>query len=216
MTNLSVEAKERIRLSRIGKTHSPATKKKIGLKSLGRRHSQKSKDLIRAAASSIMKMKWSDPEFKKLRTASIPTSYPSRLGVMPKNLQTPGRFGNVVRGYFDIDGKKMFFRSKWEANYALYLNFLIRQKQIVRWEFEPQTFLFEKIRSGTRTYKPDFKVYKSDGSFEFHEVKGWLDPQSKTKLKRMKKYFPEIKLILVDGDSYKDIRKKLGRMLKFY
>lgn len=137
-------------------------------------------------------------------------------GRMPVNQQKPGIFNNIVRGYFNIGGKMMFFRSKWEANYALYLNFLIKQGEIDRWEYEPESFLFEKIRSGTRTYRPDFKVYKKDGSFVFHEVKGWMDPKSLTKLKRMRIYFPHIKIIVIDGDSYKDVKSKIGRMLKFF
>ena len=123
---------------------------------------------------------------------------------------------NVHRGYFDIDGKQVFFRSTWEANIALYLNFLIKQGEILRWEYEPKSFLFEKIRSGTRTYRPDFQVFKKDGTDEFWEIKGWMDPKSATKIKRMRIYFPEVKLIVIDGDSYKDIRNKIGKLLKFY
>ena len=77
-------------------------------------------------------------------------------------------------------------------------------------------FLFEKIITGTRTYIPDFKIYHFDDSFEYHEVKGWLDSKSKTKLKRMKKYFPQIKMILIDKEAYYDIKKKVGKLLKFY
>lgn len=120
------------------------------------------------------------------------------------------------QGTYDINGKKMFFRSLWEVNYALYLDFLIKQKQIKKWEFEIDTFWFEKIRRGVRSYKPDFKVFKNDNTFEYHEVKGWMDAKSKTKLKRMAKYYPEIKLILIEKDSYYDIRKKIGKIAGFY
>lgn len=54
------------------------------------------------------------------------------MGKMPKNIMIPGKYGNIMRGYYDINGKSMFFRSKWEANYALYLDFLIKAKQIDR------------------------------------------------------------------------------------
>lgn len=136
-------------------------------------------------------------------------------GKMPKNIMREGRYGNIQRGYFDINGKKMFFRSKWEANYALYLDFLIKQKQIEKWEYEVDVFIFEKIISGTRTYRPDFKIFNNN-SVEYHEVKGYMDSKSKTKLKRMAKYYPEIKLILIDQCYYRDLEKKIGRLLKFF
>jgi hypothetical protein len=139
-------------------------------------------------------------------------------GKMPSNLniEKKGKFGNVVRGYFDINGKNMFFRSKWEANYALYLDFLITQNEIEKWEFEPETFIFHKIQFGTRSYKPDFKVFNHNGTIEYHEVKGWMTPQSKTKLKRMRIYYPEIKIVLIDQYFYNDLCKKVGKIIGFY
>jgi len=126
------------------------------------------------------------------------------------------KYGNVQSGWYDINGKRIYFRSKWESNYALYLDFLKKQKKIKAWEFEPDVFIFEKIRSGTRAYKPDFKVYKNDGTFYYDEVKGHMDAKSATKLKRMKKYYPDITVNLIDKNCYKSIKDTLGKMLKFY
>lgn len=140
----------------------------------------------------------------------------SLIGIMPKNNQMSGKFMNVARGWYEIDGKRMFFRSKWEVNYALYLSYLVKLGQVKRWEYEADVFMFEKIKLGTRSYRPDFKVFNNDGTTTYHEVKGWMDPKSVTKIKRMAKYYPEIKLIVIDSDSYKDIKNKLGRLLKFY
>jgi len=137
-------------------------------------------------------------------------------GRMPECIQKEGKWGNVKRGYFDINGKSIFFRSKWEANYSLYLDFLIKQKQIKNWEYEKDVFIFEKIKFGARSYKPDFKIFNNDDSQEYHEVKGYMTPKSKTQIKRMTKYYPNIKLIIIDKDVYQDIKKKLGKMLKFF
>lgn len=135
-------------------------------------------------------------------------------GRMPKNIKTK-MFGNIKSGKYDINGKLIFFRSKWEANYALYLDFLIKQKEIKKWEYEVDTFVFHKIKFGTRSYKPDFKVINNDGSIAYHEVKGYMDDRSKTKLKRMAKYYPEIKIRLIDKPVYNSI-KKWDKLLKFY
>lgn len=104
----------------------------------------------------------------------------------------------------------MHFRSSWEANYARYLNLLIRQKIITAWEYEAETFWFEAIRRGTRSYTPDFRITEPSGSIYFVEVKGWMDAKSKTKLKRMKKYYPAVEIRVVDQKAYREISRKLG------
>jgi hypothetical protein len=86
----------------------------------------------------------------------------------------------------DLGG--LHVRSAWEANYARYLNWLLVHGQIGGWAYEPQLFIFYGIRRGVRAYLPDFKVLLNDGSFEFHEIKGYMDAKSKLKLKRMAKY----------------------------
>lgn len=129
-----------------------------------------------------------------------------------KTLKAKGKFAperhNVTwKGGRSEDLGDRWFRSRWERNYARYLNFLVKQREIEKWEYEAETFWFEKIRRGTVSYLPDFKVTKKDGTIEYHEVKGWMDDRSKTKLKRMKKYYPEVKIVLVDGDSMKALNK---------
>lgn len=138
-------------------------------------------------------------------------------GRMPKNMSYDNSgYSNIKRGYYDINGTTMYFRSKWEANYALYLDFLIDRKVIGKWEFEPDTFMFEAIRLGTRSYTPDFKVFNNDGGVEYHEVKGYMDSKSKTKLKRFAKYYPGLKLVLVDSAEYNLIKKQVGKLCGFY
>lgn len=137
-------------------------------------------------------------------------------GKMPKNnAYNNSGYSNIQRGYYDINGDTMYFRSKWEANYALYLDWLIDQKQIYKWEFEPDTFMFEAIKLGTRSYTPDFKVFNNDGSIEYHEVKGYMDSKSKTKLKRFKKYYPDLKLVLIDTEIYLLLKKQIGKLVGF-
>lgn len=138
-----------------------------------------------------------------------------RVGIMPANMKEKGAWSNIKSGHYMINGISKFFRSKWEANYALYLDYLKKQKQIKNWEFEPDVFIFHKIKFGTRSYRPDFKVTANNGTIEYHEVKGYMDSQSKTKLKRMKKYYPQIKIILIERKQYEAL-KKWERLLNFY
>jgi hypothetical protein len=105
------------------------------------------------------------------------------------------------------------FRSSWEANYARYLNFLQSRGEIIGWKYEPKTFWFEAIRRGCRSYKPDFEVEVSPGVIEYHEVKGWLYPRSKTALARMRKYFPGVTVVLIDQKRYMALSRTIGRIL---
>ena len=99
------------------------------------------------------------------------------------------------------DLNDQFFRSRTEANYARYLN--LRE---CKWKYEKKTFIFHKIKRGTMSYTPDFYLPDED---TYIEVKGWLDPKSITKFKRMKKYYPEEfkKLVIVKEElTIKDMR----------
>ncbi len=114
---------------------------------------------------------------------------------------------SVTRGGKRPDLGNQYFRSRWEANYARYLNWLIEQAAILRWEYEPDTFEFHKIKRGSRFYTPDFKVFNLDGSYEYHEVKGYMDSASVTKLKRMEKYYPQEKILIIARDEYRAVAK---------
>jgi hypothetical protein len=109
------------------------------------------------------------------------------------------RTGVSTAGYReDIGGQ--YFRSAWEANYARYLTFTG-----TRWEYEKQTFWFEKIRRGVRSYTPDFYL---PAQKVFHEVKGWMDKKSATKLKRMRIYYPSETVHVIGREFFKQANKQ--------
>jgi len=97
-----------------------------------------------------------------------------------------------------ISGKEYYFRSMWESNYARWLDMQLKCGMIQGWEHEPATFWFEDIKRGVRSYLPDFRVTNNHGLATYHEVKGYYDAKSKTKIKRFRKYYPEETLILID------------------
>ncbi len=107
----------------------------------------------------------------------------------------------------DLSGQ--YFRSSWEANYARYLNYLIRTTdEVISWQFEPEIFEFKNIKSGPRFYTPDFKVYFEDGHFEYHEVKGWDYPNGQQARKQFAKYYPKLKLVLRDKAFFLSIKEQ--------
>lgn len=111
----------------------------------------------------------------------------------------------------DLEG--LFVRSSWEANYARYLNWLVSLGEIKSWEYEVDEFTFP-VKRGNVRYLPDFKITNNDESIEYHEVKGYMDNDSRVKLKRMTKYYPNIKVIVVDRDYYKSIEKQASRIVE--
>ena len=102
------------------------------------------------------------------------------------------------KGWYTSGDRRYYLKSSWELSYAEYLDKELVNGKIGMWEYEPDTFWFENIKRGVRSYTPDFKVEYSDGGVEYHEVKGYLDNRSKTKLNRMRIYHPDIKMKLID------------------
>jgi hypothetical protein len=133
-----------------------------------------------------------------------------RPGMVKKMLQSRFDNGNYhaerikttwKSGWREIGGKNKYFRSRWEANYARYLQFLKEQQQIIDWEHEPEMFWFT-INSKEVSYLPDFRVTMNDNSIEYHEVKGWMDERSKLKIEGMKTSNPDKKLLVIQGDWF--------------
>ena len=117
-------------------------------------------------------------------------------------------------GWREFNGKRAYVRSRWEANVAHYLDFLVANGKMFKWEYEPDTFWFDAIKRGVRSYKPDFKVWDREGDDPYYiEVKGWMCPRSKTTLKRMAKYHPDVRIDLIQADRYKEIEKTAGPLI---
>lgn len=122
--------------------------------------------------------------------------------------------GTWKAGWREIGGKRNYYRSRWEANYARYLEWLKQNGEIADWQHEPETFWFEAIKRGVRSYKPDFRVWEVNGQSNLHEVKGWMDARSKTTLKRMAKYYPAETVIVVREKQYNEIARKVGPLIE--
>jgi len=101
----------------------------------------------------------------------------------------------------------IFFRSAWEANYARFLNLLKERGKIVEWVYEPETFVFHGVTRGALTYTPDFLVEYPDGRKVYHEVKGWLTSQAKTKIRRFRTFYPQHELRIIDRECYRIVEE---------
>ena len=170
----------------LGKKHSEVTRKAIGEKGTGRKRSRES--------------------IEKMVRTSV-----ARYGRAGNDIS---RMNSSWRaGWREIGGKRNYYRSRWEANYARYLEWLKGLGEIIDWEHEPETFWFSGVKRGCVSYLPDFKVTAKHGAVAFHEVKGWMDDRSKTKIKRMAKYHPGVKLVVIDSKQYAKLRGQLNKVV---
>jgi hypothetical protein len=110
----------------------------------------------------------------------------------------------------DLDNR--YYRSCWEANVARYLNWLQAHGEIRGWDYEAQEYAFP-VKRGVRFYKRDFCVYENTGAEVLWEVKGWMDAKSRTALNRMAKYYPAVKIIVIDEVQYKAIARTMRHII---
>ena len=91
----------------------------------------------------------------------------------------------------------IYVRSKWEANFARYLNYCEEHYARADWWYEKETFQFP-VKRGTQFYKPDSKVLNTDKSADYYEVKDYLDQKSRNLLKKMVIYHLSVKVVAID------------------
>jgi len=127
--------------------------------------------------------------------SQLPQEVKDRLGLKdPKHKQ----FWAIVG-----DKEPIYFRSSWEYYYSLFLEKLKQERKIIDWKHEPKCFWFEGVKRGVVSYLPDFCILHNNGTEEWVETKGYMDSRSITKMKRMAKYYPQIKIRLVGADWFK-------------
>lgn len=172
---------------------------------LGKKHTEETKKIIGKKSVECWAKK-TDDEIGDWVIKSQKTKCERGNLVNPRNASWKASWRN-------IGGIDKFYRSRWEANYARYLQWLKFHNQIKDWKHEPKTFWFEGIKRGCASYLPDFWVLENDDSESYHEVKGWMDDRSKTKIKRMGIYHPSVKLIVIEKNGYKSIEKSMKGLI---
>lgn len=174
----------------------------------GKKHSQ----MTLAVLGERSRAMWADPA----SAMNSPEMAQRRSDALLKRIAA----GEMNHGYTRAKGGRradlngIYFRSAWEANYARYLRLLVQQGQIIGWDYEPKTFIFETIKRGNRAYTPDFLVRFAGGRHEWHEVKGWMDDSSRVRLKRMAQFYPAEVVKVIEGPWFRQaVRSGLARTL---
>jgi hypothetical protein len=101
------------------------------------------------------------------------------------------------------DDLKIYVRSGWEANFARILNYVGK-----RWSYEPRSFAL----SETLSYTPDFYVEDDD---VYYELKGRMNERSKEQLRLMSELYPNVTIVVIDGEAYNDLRKEYQTLINW-
>jgi len=109
----------------------------------------------------------------------------------------------LVKGWYEIGGKRIFFKSGWEAKFAFFLQWLLRYGLIQAWDYEPEEFWFEGVKRGTVTYKPDFRVLMASGAPVWVEVKGYMTRRSIVQCRRFMKEYGALPFCMVDAPWFR-------------
>lgn len=172
----------------------------------GKKHSKETCEII-GAKSKLAWTNMTQKQKQEIRFRMMKTRYENGVLVQPRK-------ASWKSGWREFGGKRHYYRSRWEANYGRYLEWLKSKGEILEWEHEPEVFWFEGVKRGTVSYLPDFRVTNKNGSIEYHEVKGWMDARSKTKIKRMAKYYPDVKLIVIEKKQYEAIKSAVSKLIE--
>lgn len=171
---------------------------------LGMKHSAKTRQIVSESTRERMKNLTDDER----------AMYAKRASILGRKTSSNNRAKTSWKaGWREFGGVRKYYRSRWEANYARYLEWLKSKGEIIGWEHEPETFWFDGIKRGCMSYLPDFRVTEKSGAIVYHEVKGWMDARSKTTIRRMAKYHPEIRLIVIEAKAYKSITKTMQHII---
>jgi hypothetical protein len=111
------------------------------------------------------------------------------------------------------------FRSSTEANIAR-----IFEHSKTEWKYEEKVFIFPDRKIRPFQYIPDFEIVKGSKQFPagWYEVKGWMDSESRNKLRLFKQKYPEeaarMTIVLYRSGEKKNIEfcQSLGYRIMYF
>lgn len=124
---------------------------------------------------------------------------------------------SIRRKYISSLNQVCCLDSNYEYDYALYLDYLYDSGEIAGWIRNTTQFGFSEeieVRGRKqRSYRPDFLVFLKDGSYEIHEVKGWMNDRSKTVLEQFSKDYSTLTLKIITKDDILSLQSNFQNKL---
>jgi len=119
---------------------------------------------------------------------------------------------SVHRKYVNSLNQVCSLDSNYEYDYALYLDYIYDNGKIAGWVRNTTKFGFsEEIETRGRkqqAYRPDFIVFYKDGTYEIHEVKGWMNERSETVLAQFAKDYSGLKVVVIGKDEILSLQQQ--------
>lgn len=124
---------------------------------------------------------------------------------------------SIRRKYVSSLNQVCCLDSNYEYNYALYLDYLYESGQIAGWIKNTTKFGFSseiEVRGRTqKSYRPDFFVFMKNGTYEIHEVKGWMNERSEKVLSQFKKDYGGLCLKIITKDEMLSLQRNYKNKL---
>lgn len=128
--------------------------------------------------------------------------------------------GNVVsirRKYISALNQICCLDSNYEYNYALYLDHLYQKGTIAGWVRNQTKFGFSKeVEARGKKQQsciPDFIIFLPDGTYEIHEVKGWMNERSEAILDQFRKDYSGLTIKIITKDDILSLQRNFGDKL---
>ena len=127
---------------------------------------------------------------------------------------------SIRRKYVSSLNQVCHLDSNYEYDYALYLDYLYDTDQIAGWVRNTTSFYFSKPveyqnKNGktVASHKPDFFVFYKDGTYEIHEVKGWMNSKAEAVDEQFRKDYPQINYRLIGKDDILSLQSQFNDKL---
>ena len=124
---------------------------------------------------------------------------------------------SVRRRYVSALNQVCCLDSNYEYNYALYLDYLYETHAIAGWVRNTTAFGFSQpitVRGRAQNaYRPDFIVFCGDGTYEIHEVKGWMNEKSIEVDRQFRRDYPNLQYRLIGKDEMLSLQAQFGKKL---
>lgn len=175
-------------------------------------------------------MRISQEQLKRLKKSGVDLL--SRAGLSPEEqaeILDPEKVENEKKfsrwkqqrkyaGWREINGLKIYFPNRMEANLYRYYDWLAGKGIIQYFVYcndkgcrEKHTFKFGG--RGATSYLPDFFIQEDENNSYYIEAKGYLSASDKAKMNKMAKYFPKVRVEILTWDRYKGIEAQVGQMI---
>lgn len=122
-------------------------------------------------------------------------------------------YDNIHQGLKTVGGKQCYFRSSWEWRMAKILEHWKHIGLCWDWEHEPDSYPLIAKKGEHKRYLPDFKIWTSDNTYYYIEIKGKFPAKDKRRLANFHKQYPDPIVELIREKKYKQLLEQYKKAI---